>query len=49
MYPDGNPYHSQKLVMGSKLNQDPPFDIFFQQDTISSIYVVLLTNRQTGK
>ena len=41
LYPDSNPDHSQSL-MGSKSDQDPSF----QKDAISSMYLILLRNKQ---
>ena len=47
LYPDGDPDQSKYLIE-SKLDQDPPSDIF-QVDSSSSICVIPLTTRQTDK
>ena len=46
LYTIGDPDHSQNLVE-SKLDQDPLS--FFQEDTTSSICVILLTYERTEK
>ena len=46
LYPHNDPDHSQNL-MGSKLEQDPS-SYFSFVDLISSICVILLTDKQTN-
>ena len=48
LYPDSDPDQSQN-VMGSKLDQDQSPGIFVTQVSISSICLILLTNKQANR